>query len=128
VETGEAIVTTIAVSARRDGVDPAASNTSFPIDAEASLMGHGRVKLTAIWQYQTGAVMGRTNAVVTLDGSAVARFKVEHPDPWPLGWYQLEVDVNDQKPNSAEHFMITSQGLISEGFGPRSKFPRGKAH
>ena len=132
LETGEAIVTKIGVSAKREQADAstsqqAAGASTFPIVAEASLMGHGRVKLTAIWQYQTGAVMGRTNTWITLDGSAAVSFRVDHPDPWPLGWYQLEVDVNDQKPNSAEHFMVTEQGLISEGFGPRSRFPRSKA-
>ena len=132
LETGEAIVTKILVSAKHAQADANTSQQTtvaptFPIHASASLMGQGRVKLTAIWQYQTGAVMGRTNTWVTLDGAASVSFRVDQADPWPLGWYQLEIDVNDQKPNSAEHFMVTSQGIISEGIGPRSRFPR-KAH
>jgi hypothetical protein len=77
----------------------------------ASVATEGRssgATLNAKWSYLEGPgqlISSITESIAT-DGPAVTTFKVENPDLWPEGKYEVEISL-DGKPVAHQDFVIT---------------------
>jgi len=89
------------------------ASNSFPDDSKiiyASVDTHGSsssAMLNAKWSYLEGKgqLVSNVSQSIATDGPAVTTFKVENPNLWPDGRYQVEISL-DGKPVSTQAFLI----------------------
>ncbi len=70
----------------------------------------GGVTLNARWSYLEGPgqLLSNISQSIATDGPAVTTFKVQNPDLWPEGKYQVEI-LLDGKPVAKQGFEIAKQ-------------------
>ncbi|MDA3933845.1 MAG: hypothetical protein PF630_05905, partial [Gammaproteobacteria bacterium] len=68
----------------------------------------GGATLNAKWSYLVGTsqLVSSISQSIATDGPAVTTFKVQNPDLWPEGKYQVEISL-DGKPVAKQDFVIT---------------------
>lgn len=74
------------------------------VDTQGSSSG---VTLNAKWSYLEGKgqLISNVTQSIATDGPAVTTFKLENPDLWPDGKYQVEITL-DGKPAATQAFLI----------------------
>lgn len=74
------------------------------VDTQGSSSG---AALNAKWSYLEGKgqLISNVTQSIATDGPAVTTFKVENPDLWPDGKYQVEISL-DGKPAATQAFLI----------------------
>ncbi|MFA6229805.1 MAG: hypothetical protein WC617_06470 [Rhodanobacter sp.] len=84
------------------------ANDSKTIYASVDTQGSSRgATLTARWSYLegNGQLISNIAQSIATDGPAVTTFKVENPNLWPDGKYQVEITL-DGKPVTTQAFLI----------------------
>ncbi|WP_426690449.1 hypothetical protein [Rhodanobacter ginsengiterrae] len=88
--------------------DSFASNDKAIYASVATEGSTGGATLNAKWSYLEGAgqLVSSISQSIATDGPAITTFKVQNPDLWPAGKYQVEISL-DGKPVARQAFQIT---------------------
>jgi carboxyl-terminal processing protease len=82
-----------------------------PIHATVVTNGCGDVLLSAKWTWNNKVLIVKTDQPIRSLGPATTKFRISDPQPWPLGTYRVEIDV-DGVMTAAKEFSMTSHGLV----------------
>ncbi|MGY3041090.1 hypothetical protein ACVWWQ_002721 [Rhodanobacter sp. TND4EL1] len=88
--------------------DSFASNNKTIYASVATEGSTGGATLNAKWSYLEGEgqLVSSISQSIATDGPAITTFKVQNPDLWPAGKYQVEISL-DGKPVAKQPFQIT---------------------
>ncbi|EIL95346.1 hypothetical protein [Rhodanobacter spathiphylli] len=90
--------------------DSFASNDKAIYASVATEGSTGGATLNAKWSYLEGQgqLVSNISQSIATDGPAITTFKVQNPDLWPAGKYQVEISL-DGKPVTKQQFQIAAR-------------------
>lgn len=102
-----------AVNAQHQVIQASDSFASTDRDLFASVATTGRTggaTLNAKWSYLEGKgqLVSSLSQAIATDGPAITTFKVNNPDLWPAGKYQVEIFLDGQ-PVTQQSFQISQR-------------------